>query len=190
MTTTPANNSGTASLPAPAGVARRASGSHGFPALVVLLGAGALIMFEVQLRTLEARAFAGVLSVFSDATVYSVGSMVVFRLEDQAPYGLNITALCSTGVLWVPLLVVAGLILLSGRCQRGPLLRALLFSLLIVAACNVGRFLMIVLGLVWWGQAGFDLMHHYLGSIVVIAGFVAAFILLVMSARKSPKQRP
>ncbi|ALV45711.1 hypothetical protein MB46_09650 [Arthrobacter alpinus] len=188
MTTTPAHVPVPNASNPPTNAAIRAPRPHGFPALMLFAGAAALIMFEDQLRTLEARAFAGTLQLFSDTSVYSVASMVVFRMGDNVPYGLNITALCSTAVLWVPLLAAAGLILLSGRCQRGSLVRALIVSLIIVAACNVLRFLMIVFGLVWWGQTGFDLMHHYLGSIVVIIGFVGAFIVLVMSARKSAKQ--
>ena len=68
------------------------------------------------------------------------------------------------------------------------LMTALVAALAIVAACNLVRFLMIVFGLLWWGQDGFNLMHHYLGSLVVILGFVGSFILLVLAARKSGRR--
>jgi exosortase/archaeosortase family protein len=104
--------------------------------------------------------------------------------------GFQITTLCSTVILVTPLLAAAGLMLLVRPLALGRVLVGLAIGTGIVTLCNLLRYGFAAIAMQTWGSDGFELVHRYLGSLLVIAGFIAAVILLLRFAtmRSTPQR--
>jgi exosortase/archaeosortase family protein len=120
---------------------------------------------------------------------YSVRDLIFHNIGGGQPFGLVVTGLCSSAVLIAPVLALSGLLFLTGRIAVPRLARAAAFALLIVVVSNGLRFLMIAGAQQAWGEQGFSIMHHFVGSFVVIIGFAAAVIVLVSAGRTGRGRR-
>lgn len=97
--------------------------------------------------------------------------------------GMQLTTLCSTIVLLVPLCALGAALLVGLR--RSPAWRIAAgvgVAVLVAAAANQVRLALLVELWRWQGQRGFDLGHRYLGSLEVIILFGLSMYLMVRIA--------
>lgn len=160
---------------------RKARGG-GLIGLVFLAAAAAAMMQQEQVRAAEAWLMATVFDGILGGASYSVGDIIFHNVGGGQPFALQVTGLCSSAVLLAPIAGLAGILFLMGRIPVSRLTPAAIIALVIVSVSNAIRYFMIAAAQQSWGQQGFDLMHHFLGSFVVIFGFVAAIIVLVRAA--------
>ncbi|CAM5540428.1 exosortase S [Leifsonia shinshuensis] len=154
--------------------------------LLLLAAAVFLIVEQTAFRTVEATVTASVVQLVTAGHTNSAGSIVYFGLGTGNVEGIVITTLCSTVVLVTPLLALAGILLLMPSFRVLRVTAGLLLALALAAACNLARYAAAAAAMQRWGRPGFDLVHEYLGSLLVIFGFAAAFILLLRIATRRP----
>ncbi|MEZ2389435.1 exosortase S [bacterium RCC_150] len=159
------------------------------PGMVCLAAAIAGILEQQHIRYFEAWGMAWVFDRVLGGSAYSVRDIVFHHLGAGQPFAVMVTGLCSSAVLFTPIMALAGVLFLMGRIRVVRLAFLGSIALLIVVSSNTLRYLMIAGAQQAWGQQGFDLMHHFLGSFVVIIGFVAAIIVLFSSARPTRGRR-
>ncbi|MDQ0029542.1 exosortase S [Arthrobacter bambusae] len=148
------------------------------------LAAAVLAMLQQEgIRSFEAWAMAWVFDRALGGSSYSVRDTVFHNIGGGQPFALMVTGLCSSAVLIAPVMALAGVLFLMGRIAVPRLARAAALALLVVVFSNGLRFFMIAGAQQAWGEQGFSIMHHFLGSFVVIIGFVAAIIVLVRAGK-------
>ncbi|GAA4166505.1 hypothetical protein GCM10022286_31250 [Gryllotalpicola daejeonensis] len=159
-------------------------------ALALLALAAVLLGLQQQFREIEARVAAVLMNPMVHGGTAPAGSIVWFGLGTDQVTGFQITTLCSTVILVTPLLAIAGVLLLVRPLALGRVLIGLAVGVGIVTVCNLLRYGFAAFAMQGWGNDGFELVHRYLGSLLVIAGFIAAFILLlrVATTRRAPKR--
>jgi exosortase/archaeosortase family protein len=167
----------------------RSSQGGVFPGLACLAGAILAMLHQESIRSSEAWAMAWVFDRMLGGSSYSVRDVIFHNIGGGQPFGLMVTGLCSSAVLIAPVLALSGLLFLMGRIAVPRLARAAALALLIVIVSNGLRFFMIAGAQQAWGEQGFSIMHHFLGSFVVIAGFVAAIIVLVRAGKTGRGRR-
>jgi exosortase/archaeosortase family protein len=178
----------TAHTLAPAVAPRTNRGSNRLAGSLLAIAAVAVFVAQAELRPIEARVTALAIGPFTAGHASSSGSVVFFGAGTDRVYGLDITPLCSTVVLVAPLLAIAGVVMVFGlRAQRVAL--GLLAALVLAAASNLARYIGAAVALQRFGLAGFDLVHEYLGSLLVIFGFAAAIVLLLWVATRDRRTR-
>lgn len=160
---------------------------HAAAGLLLLAAAVFLIVEQAGFRTIEAAVTAHVVQLVTTGHTNSAGSIVYFGLGTGDVEGIVITTLCSTVVLVTPLLALAGILLLMPSFRAVRVTFGLLLALALAAACNLARYAAAAAAMQRWGRPGFDLVHEYLGSLLVIFGFAAAFILLLWIATRRPR---
>ncbi|WOH19675.1 exosortase S [Paenarthrobacter sp. GOM3] len=161
--------------------AQKARGG-GMLGLLFLAAATVAMLQQDHIRAAEAWLMATVFDGILGGASYSVDDIIFHNVGAGQPYALMVTGLCSSAVLLTPIAALAGILFLMGRIPVSRLMPAALTALAIVCLSNATRYFMIAAAQQSWGQQGFDLMHHFLGSFVVIFGFVAAIIVLVRAA--------
>lgn len=166
----------------PRAIPVRKSRGGGFIGLVFLAAAAVAMMQQEQIRAAEAWLMATVFDGILGGASYSVGDIIFHNVGGGQPFALQVTGLCSSAVLLAPIAGLAGILFLMGRIPVSRLMPAAIIALVIVSVSNATRYFMIAAAQQSWGQQGFDLMHHFLGSFVVIFGFVAAIIVLIRAA--------
>jgi exosortase/archaeosortase family protein len=147
---------------------------------IALIALAAFLMIEQNaFKAVEASVTAWVLQFFTAGGTASADDVVYYGLGTHSVNGLQITTLCSTVILVTPLLALAGVMLMVPRFRLTYVARGLLTGLVLVILCNFLRYCSAALAMQLAGREGFDVIHRYLGSILVILGFAAAFILLL-----------
>lgn len=173
----------------PRAAAARTGQGGWLPGLVCLAAAALAMLQQESIRSSEAWAMAWVFDRALGGSSYSVRDIIFHNIGGGRPFGLAVTGLCSSAVLIAPVLALSGLLFLMGRIAVPRLARAAALALLIVVVSNGSRFFMIAGAQQAWGEQGFSIMHHFLGSFVVIIGFTAAIIVLVRSGKTSRRRR-
>lgn len=165
---------------------RKARGG-GLIGLLFIAAAAAAMLQQEHIRSAEAWLMSAIFDGVLGGASYSVDDIIFHNVGGGQPFALQVTGLCSSAVLLAPIAGLAGIFFLMGRIPVSRLMPAAIIALVIVCISNATRYFMIAAAQQSWGQQGFDLMHHFLGSFVVIFGFVAAIIVLVRAAvvRKS-----
>lgn len=155
----------------------------------ILLGVSftliALGIFSAQAsaRVVEANLLALCMGPFVNGTTVSSNGLVFFGIGTNDVHGLLITGLCSCVVLVVPLFLGAGVILLFFRSTIiSRVLTALALAGVLVVAANYARYISAAVAYQNFGAKGFDIVHNYIGSFVVIICFGFAIVILVRSA--------
>lgn len=172
--------------------ARRVRHRGGHVLLAVLAAAAAVATLAAAnaIHPLEARGVAAALAPLADGGTAASGSVAYFGLGTPTVHGIQITPMCSSVVLVVPLLLLAAVLALVTRGNRTPRVAiGLAAAVVLVVACNTLRYLGSALALQGWGEQGFDVVHEYAGSLFVIAGFAAAFLLQLRLALHQPVRR-
>jgi exosortase/archaeosortase family protein len=107
-----------------------------------------------------------------------------FGLGSGEVHGLMITPLCSTIVLLTPIVMLAGGLMLFPRFELRNVVRGLLIAVPLAIVGNMIRYVLVAFALQVWGQQGFDIMHHWVGSVfVLLCTALAIVLLLIISAR-------
>ncbi|UXM92732.1 exosortase S [Paenarthrobacter sp. JL.01a] len=179
---------GNISIPSgPRAIPVRKTRGGGLIGLVFLAAAAAAMLQQEHIRSAEAWLMSVIFDGVLGGASYSVDDIIFHNVGGGQPFALQVTGLCSSAVLLAPVAGLAGIFFLMGRIPVTRLMPAAIIALVIVCISNATRYFMIAAAQQSWGQQGFDLMHHFLGSFVVIFGFVAAIIVLVRAAvvRKS-----
>lgn len=167
----------------------RANQGGTLPGLACLAAAVLAVLQQQSIRSSEAWAMAWVFDRVLGGSSYSVRDIIFHNIGGGQPFGLVVTGLCSSAVLIAPLLALSGVLFLMGRIAVPRLARAAALALLIAVVSNGLRFFMIAGAQQAWGEQGFNIMHHFLGSFVVIIGFAAAVLVLVRAAKTSRRRR-
>ncbi len=160
--------------------------------LVALLLAIAvvLIVAEGDTRHAEAQLARAVVAMITPGRAVASGSIVYFGIGTREVTGLSITTLCSTTVLVVPLVLLSVAVLGVTRAHSSRVGLGLAVGVIVAVASNVIRFGTAAWAYSEYGREGFDLVHRYLGSLFVIAGFIAAIVLVLRIAlRESSRTR-
>lgn len=189
MTTSVEYSAGPQGPHAPRAATIRASQGGILPGLACLAMAVLAMLQQESIRSFEAWAMAWVFERVLGGSSYSVRDIIFHNIGGGQPFGLEVTGLCSSAVLIAPVLALSGILFLMGRITVPRLARAAALAMLIVVVSNGLRFFMIASAQQAWGEQGFSIMHHFLGSFVVITGFVAAIIVLVRAGKATRGRR-
>jgi exosortase/archaeosortase family protein len=158
----------------------------GLAAMLLAIG---LLLKQTAFRSAEAQATAHLIGLITSGRARSTGAIIYFGIGTDNVNGMVITLMCSTVILIAPLLTLAGLLLLMPSMPTSRIALGLAIALGIVVASNMLRFAAAASALQWWGSRGFNLVHHWIGSLFVIFGFAAAFILLLVISSRTTLRR-
>jgi exosortase/archaeosortase family protein len=159
-------------------------------AVLLLVAAAALIVWQRAYRTVEMMLAGGLISLFTSDGVYvaSQRQTVYFGLGSETPFGLRMSPECTSAFLLLPLLLVgAVMIALRPRIARQVLV-ALGISMVVLVLVNQIRLLMLVGLIDWLGtDQGYYLGHTMFGSLISVLGGAAALVLFVWLATRQRK---
>lgn len=153
--------------------------------LLLIAVAVFFMLKQTQFRVIEARLTAQVLGLVTATRSYSIGSSMFFGVGTPNVEAIGLTTMCSTLILVTPLLILAGFLLMIRSFAVKWVALGLVLTVALVSVCNMIRFAAMGFAQRTWGRPGFNFVHHYAGSVFVILGFVAAFILLLKIAAHS-----
>lgn len=157
-------------------------------AVLLLVAAAALIVWQRAYRTVEMMLAGGLIRLFTSDGVYVAAQRqsVYFGLGSDRPFGLRMTPECTSAFLLLPLLLVgAVMIVLRPRVTR-QVLFALGVSAVVLILVNQLRLLMLVGLINWLGtDRGYYLGHTMFGSLISVIGGAAALVLFVWLATRS-----
>lgn len=161
---------------------------------VALAACGVIVMLNHDyLRTLETILAASLSNSVTPGDMYVApgGHSFFWAASTPAMHGLRVTAECTSAFLLGPLLILAGLILASGRFGLVRALSATAVAGAILVLANQGRIVLIAWATAKWGvENGYQWSHTVGGSIVVGIGVALALVafMIMLSARR--KRRP
>jgi exosortase/archaeosortase family protein len=164
---------------------------HRGVAVVLLLGAVALVVWHRVYRTIEMQLAGGLIRLFTSDGVYVAAQRqsVYFGLGGETPFGLRMSPECTSAFLLLPLLLVGAVMILLRPHIARQVLGALGFSLVALILVNQLRLLMLVGLIDWLGtDRGYYLGHTVFGSLISILGGAAALVLFVWLAIWSPRK--
>ena len=148
-----------------------------------LLGSALLLAVNsTVVIAVEAKLTAFIMGLFTYGQSTSHDHLIYIGLGTNEVLGFLITPLCTSIVLATPVLVLAGLLLLFPRYRLAWVLRGLLVALPLAIGANLARFVLVGVALKLWGRGGFEVMHHYVGSVLVLLCSAAALVLLLLIA--------
>lgn len=152
-------------------------------AAAILLGTALLMALNsTAVIAVEAKLTAFIMGLFTYGESASYEHLIYIGLGTDEVLGFLITPLCTSIVLATPVLVLAGLLLLFPRYRLSWVLRGLLVALPLAVGANLARFVLVGVALQLWGRGGFEVMHHYVGSVLVLLCSAAALVLLLLIA--------
>lgn len=150
---------------------------------IVLLGSSVVLALNADaIITVEARLMALVMGWFVFGKSSSYDHLIYIGIGTEDVHGFLITPLCTSLVIITPVLVLAGVLLLFPRYRLSWVLRGLLIALPLAVGANVARFVLVGVALQLWGRGGFEVMHHYVGSVIVLVCSAVALVLLLLVA--------
>ena len=169
----------------PRGAARRQSRSLPIAVGLVLLAFGGfLIAAQEALIPIEAFLTSKVVALFTYGKTVAADAIMWIGLGSGEVHGLMITPLCSTIVLLAPIVLLAGGLMLFPRFELHNVVRGLLIAVPLAVVGNMIRYVLVAFALQVWGMPGFDIMHHYVGSVfVLLCTALSIVLLLIISAR-------
>ncbi|WP_459708004.1 exosortase P [Actinophytocola sp. KF-1] len=164
---------------------------HRALAVVLLLVAVSLVVWQRAYRTVEMTLAGGLIRLFTSDGVYVAEQRqsVYFGLGGDTPFGLRMSPECTSAFLLLPLFLVgAVMIVLRPRITR-QVIGALGIAVVALILVNQLRLLMLV-GLVnWMGtDRGYYLGHTMFGSLISVIGGAAALVLFVWLATRAPEK--
>lgn len=140
-----------------------------------------------RLRELEAAVGAVLVGLLMGSSYHQAGSPLVFYPVGDGRYrALEITWQCSSFVAATPILLVTGLAVLLPNARPRTMAALLAVGLLIVAAANQLRLLVIAVATRRWGDEGFELSHRVVGSGIVLLSVIATLGLIVRAHAARP----
>lgn len=142
---------------------------------LLFLGLGLLTALRLrQVRLAEAFSaswLAGLIGIHPGR----LNATVWVQTPDQWPAGINIVNGCSVGLLIIPLAVVTGLMLVTGRVRIRSALVAFALAATVVTLLNQLRYVITLFAIHRWGFAeGYGQTHVLVGSLVSSVGIIVA----------------
>ena len=125
-------------------------------------------MTQQSLIPIEAFLTSKVVALFTYGKTIAADAIMWIGLGSGEVHGLMITPLCSTIVLLAPIVLIAGGLMLFPRFELRNVLRGLLIAVPLAIVGNMIRYVLVAFALQVWGMQGFDIMHHYVGSVFVL----------------------
>ncbi|MDQ1131381.1 exosortase S [Microbacterium sp. SORGH_AS_0888] len=157
--------------------------------LSLLATAGLLALAQERVRDGEAQLARLLIGLITPGRASAAGPIVYFGIGTGEVTGLSITTMCSTTVLILPLLLIAAVVAGLARTAQPRIIAGLAGALALAVTCNVIRFAGAAWAYAAFGMDGFDLVHRYIGSLFVIAGFIAAIVLFLRVSLREPRSR-
>jgi exosortase/archaeosortase family protein len=156
---------------------------RGFLALVIWTLMIGGIAYAAAGRTVEARIAAVLAGPVMAGRSRSMGDILLTGLGTRKPLGLHITNECTVFLLIVPMLFIAGLIILFHRFRIHSVLFGLVLGLIVVTVTNQIR----VIGIAWATEhygvgLGYELSHKFVGSVLAILGFSLGVLVMLKFA--------
>lgn len=151
-----------------------------FSALLLFGFALALALNADAVLAMEARFTSFVMDPFTAGSSTSYDHLIYIGIGTDTVLGFLITPLCTSLVLATPVLVLAGALLLFPRYRLSWVLRGLAVAIPLAVGANILRFVLIGAALQLWGRGGFEVMHHYVGSVLVLLCSASALVLLLV----------
>ena len=165
----------------PRGEARRQSRSLPIAAgLLFIAFGGFLIVMQESLIPIEAFLTSKVLALFTYGKTIAADAIMWIGLGSGEVHGLMITPLCSTIVLLAPIVLITGGLMLFPRFELRHVLRGVVIAVPLAIVGNLIRYVLVAFALQVWGMPGFDIMHHYVGSVFVLLCTASAIVLLLV----------
>lgn len=158
-------------------------------AALLLALAALMIVAETDTRRAEAQLARAVVAALTPGRAVASGSIVYFGIGTPEVTGLSITTLCSTTVLVVPQVLLAVAVLGITRARSARVGVGLIVGVTVAVGSNMIRFGAAAWAYSEYGREGFDLVHRYIGSLFVIAGFIVAIVLVLRIALREPARR-
>lgn len=146
--------------------------------IALLVGVVAIIVFNEPLRALEASLFAPVVSLVTGGhDAVAAGSIVWFARGTAQPFGLRVTAECTTTLLMIPLTVMLAGFIIFSKIALSRAILALATGTALLLLTNAIR----VAGVAWatwvWGPGrGYTYSHLVVGSAFALIGFVGSML--------------
>jgi exosortase/archaeosortase family protein len=177
-------------FPAPAPRARRRRSAGEIAALLTRM-AGALVLAAVGVVTLWQQAlirddeaslagrwFGAVLG----GPVAASHDVVYFSWARGSAIGMRITGECTVALLTGPLCLLGAALLAFARPRWHRVLVGLAVGLVTVIVVNQLRLALIAVSMQHWGMTGYHVSHKFVGTVVALAGFVAAALAMLRIA--------
>lgn len=175
-------------IPAPAtprlGAWRLAAG------VALIAAAIGILVQQVAFRTAEAHLIASAIQQFTLGRTAAAGAIVYFGIGTSDVQGIIITPLCSSVILAAPLCALGGILMMLPAFRALRVITGLACGLALALSCNAARYVASAWALQTWGRGGFNLVHEYLGSLLVIFGFAAAIFLTVRISARHRRRAP
>lgn len=152
---------------------------RGLFALAIWTAMVAGVAYAARGRTIEARIAASLAGPVTRGRSRSIGDVVLTGLGTRGSMGLHITNECTVLLLVVPMLFIAGLIILFRRFPVHSVLFGLLMGVLVVTLTNQMRVVLIAWATQYYGfSLGYELSHKFVGSVLAIFGFALGTLVM------------
>ncbi len=131
-------------------------------------------------RRVEAKVASHLTAPVTHGRTGAIRDVILTGLGTRYSMGFQITNECTVLLLIVPMLFLAGLILLFRRFSIHNVLFGLLMGVLIVAVTNQLRIILIAWATQEYGLGfGYELTHKFIGSFLAILGFSAGLLVML-----------
>ncbi len=152
--------------------------------------AASVIVGQLTVRDTEAWVTKYLIAATTSGAASSHGPVIWFGIGTHNVVGLSITGLCSCVVLMAPLLALAAGILVIPGFRKRAVSISLIIALSLAIVSNVLRYTLAAVAYQAYGMDGFDFVHRYIGSLLVMVAFILAMLLLVtLAIRVSSRHR-
>ena len=150
-----------------------------FLALAIWAMMIARIAYAARGRMVEARIAASLAGPVMPGHSRSIDDVLLTGLGTREPMGLQITNECTVLLLIVPMLFIAGLIILFRRFRVHNVLFGLVMGVLVVTFTNQVRVLLIAWATAHYGfDLGYEVSHKFVGSVLAILGFALGVLVM------------
>jgi exosortase/archaeosortase family protein len=116
--------------------------------------------------------------------VNSAHDVVYFPWSKGPLIGFRITQQCTVALLLGPMIILAAVMLAVTTIRVRRLASGLAVGLAIVVVVNQLRLALIAVSTQHWGIPGYDVSHKFVGTLLALAGFVAAVLFMIKVAAK------
>lgn len=166
-------------------------GRRALAGLLIVAGIAVVIRAQV-VRAAEASLNAALMGWFTDGQTYVWGDRGSFYwgMGSGHARGLQITSQCSIAYVAGPMLVIFGLLLLARRLPLQRVVLGVAVGVGLMFVINTARILLVAASLqLWDSEAAFWWAHVVLGSVIAVAGNIAALAIAIRIAfaRRSPQ---
>ena len=151
-----------------------------------ILGAALyVLLYQNSFRDLEALMAQSWLSTLIEGSVGRIGNLIYFSWPDGPAIGLRIGPECTVALLIAPFFVVVATLVSVTRFRVGKTLLGLAIGSAMLLVVNQIRIALIAVSIQQWGMTGYDVSHRFIGTVVGLAGFTAALLVMVKIASGS-----